>query len=101
MNLIWFLCWFSDSIIDGFARAVLAFAELVGCFNAVFRLISRLIILPILRLVSPLFFLMRFLPIIHLLLRLICQNASGFAVNFMLVLSIDFPKIRRSFMATF
>lgn len=24
-----------DSIIDGFARAVLAFAELVGCFNAV------------------------------------------------------------------
>lgn len=35
MNLIWFLCWFSDSIIDGFARAVLAFAELVGCFNAV------------------------------------------------------------------
>lgn len=56
MNLIWFLCWFSDSIIDGFARTVLAFAELVGCFNAVFRLISRLIILPILRLVSPLFF---------------------------------------------
>ena len=35
MNLIWFLCWFSDSIIDRFARAVLAFAELVGCFNAV------------------------------------------------------------------
>lgn len=35
MNLIWFLCWFSDSIIDGFARAVLVFAELVGCFNAV------------------------------------------------------------------
>ena len=35
MNLIWFLCWFSDSIIDGFAREVLAFAELVGCFNAV------------------------------------------------------------------
>lgn len=95
MNLIWFLCWFSDSIIDGFARAVLAFAELVGCFNAVISAdiafdytadssVSFTII----------FFLMRFLPIIHLLLRLICQNASDFAVNFLLVLSIDFPKIR-------
>lgn len=61
-----------------------------------FRLISRLILLPILRLVSPLFFLMRFLPIIHLLLRLIRQNATDFAVYFLLVLSIDFPKIRRS-----
>lgn len=102
MNLIWFLCWFSDSIIDGFARAVLVFAELVGCFNAVISAdiafdytadssVSFTII----------FFLMRFLPIIHLLLRLICQNASDFAVNFLLVLSIFFPKIRRSFMATF
>lgn len=71
--------------------------EFVGCFNTVisadfafdFTADSSVSF-------TTIFFLMRFLPIIHLLLRLICQNATDFAVYFLLVLSIDFPKIRRS-----
>lgn len=74
MNLIWFLCWFSDSIIDGFARTVLAFAELSVVSTLLFLLISRLIILPILRLVSPLFFF------------------DAFPTDYSLVITVNLPK---------
>lgn len=74
MNLIWFLCWFSDSIIDGFARAVLAFAELVGCFNAVISADIAFDYTAILRLVSPLFFF------------------DAFPTDYSLVITVNLPK---------